>query len=108
MTQVIYSSTSMRESSPHAWREVQTGIYRHYKGPRYMVLGVVRHHETDERMVLYVGLEKHGEELPMMNVRPLDGPEGFFTPADGGRNGSCERFQLETPIYFDGLNRIQK
>lgn len=33
------------------------GPYRHYKGGRYEVLGVVRHSETLEPMVLYKPLE---------------------------------------------------
>jgi len=33
-----------------------TGRYRHYKGGEYEVLGVVRHSETCEPMVLYRAL----------------------------------------------------
>lgn len=29
------------------------GIYEHYKGPRYRVLGLVRHSETLEELVYY-------------------------------------------------------
>ena len=36
------------------------GRYRHYKGGEYEVLGVVRHSETLEPMVLYRAL--HGEQ----------------------------------------------
>lgn len=32
---------------------IRTGRYRHYKGGQYEVLGVVRHSETLEPMVLY-------------------------------------------------------
>ncbi len=32
------------------------GIYRHYKGPLYRVLGMVRHSETLEEMVHYACL----------------------------------------------------
>ncbi len=32
------------------------GIYRHYRGGRYEVVGVVRHSETCEPMVLYRAL----------------------------------------------------
>ena len=40
---------------------VATGLYRHYKGGRYEVLGLVRHSETLEVMVLYRALYgEHG------------------------------------------------
>ena len=32
---------------------VQTGIYQHYKGQQYRVLGVARHSESEEEMVVY-------------------------------------------------------
>jgi len=33
--------------------EIQQGRYRHYKGNQYTVLGVVRHSETLEELVVY-------------------------------------------------------
>ena len=33
--------------------EPRPGLYRHYKGQHYTVLGVARHSETDERLVVY-------------------------------------------------------
>ncbi len=32
---------------------VPLGRYRHYKGKDYIVLGVARHSETDEQLVVY-------------------------------------------------------
>lgn len=32
---------------------MQTGRYRHYKGQEYLVLGVARHSETEEELVVY-------------------------------------------------------
>ncbi|MBN70700.1 MAG: hypothetical protein CME32_15635 [Gimesia sp.] len=32
---------------------VKTGRYRHYKGNDYLVIGVARHSETEEEMVVY-------------------------------------------------------
>lgn len=32
---------------------MQTGHYRHYKGNNYTVIGVARHSETDEELVVY-------------------------------------------------------
>ncbi|RTL34054.1 MAG: DUF1653 domain-containing protein [Burkholderiales bacterium] len=33
--------------------QIELGVYRHYKGPLYDVMGVVRHSETLEALVLY-------------------------------------------------------
>jgi hypothetical protein len=71
------------------------GVYRHYKGQRYRVLGTARHSETLEELVVYQALYgEHG-----LWVRPaamfaetieLDGePIARFaleqaTPVDGG------------------------
>lgn len=32
---------------------MQTGRYRHYKGQDYIVLGIARHSETEEELVVY-------------------------------------------------------
>ncbi len=32
---------------------VEPGLYRHYKGGQYRVMGVARHSETDETLVVY-------------------------------------------------------
>lgn len=47
--------------------DIRTGLYRHYKGALYEVLGVVRHSETLEPMVLYRPVEGDGSSW----VRPL-------------------------------------
>lgn len=39
------------------------GRYRHYKGGEYEVLGVVRHSETLEALVLYRALQGDGRGL---------------------------------------------
>ncbi len=46
--------------------ETQPGLYRHYKGGQYHVLGTVRHSETLEPMTLYQAL--YGQQG--MWVRP--------------------------------------
>jgi hypothetical protein len=33
--------------------ELVPGLYRHFKGGEYEVIGVARHSETDERLVVY-------------------------------------------------------
>lgn len=43
------------------------GSYRHYKGGEYQVLGIARHSETDEQLVVYRCLYDNGS----LWVRPL-------------------------------------
>jgi cyclomaltodextrinase / maltogenic alpha-amylase / neopullulanase len=43
------------------------GIYQHYKGKRYEVLGVAKHSETEEDLVVYKKLYDDGG----LWVRPL-------------------------------------
>lgn len=47
--------------------EVKCGLYRHYKGQKYEVLGVARHSETEEELVVYRPLYGKRE----LWVRPL-------------------------------------
>lgn len=50
--------------------ELKAGIYKHYKGGLYMVLGVARHEETREKLVAYIQLSgKYGAKIW---VRPYD------------------------------------
>ena len=43
-------------ASSEAATQLPLGIYEHYKGNRYEVLGVGRHSETHEEMVVYRAL----------------------------------------------------
>lgn len=47
--------------------EIKKGRYRHYKGNEYEVIGVAKHSETLEPMVVYKALYGDGEFW----VRPL-------------------------------------
>lgn len=47
---------------------IQIGTYRHYKGNTYQVIGVAKHSETEEDVVVYRALYgEHG-----LWVRPLE------------------------------------
>ncbi len=61
---------------------IPTGTYRHYKGSTYQVIGVAKHSETEEALVVYRALYgKRG-----LWVRPLEmfqgnvEVEGQFVP----------------------------
>ena len=48
-------------------QEIRPGIWRHFKGNRYQVIGVAKHSETLEPMVVYRALYGEGGVW----VRPL-------------------------------------
>jgi len=68
---------------------IETGTYRHYKGNTYQVLGVVKHSETEEDLVVYQAL--YGE--CSWWARPL---EMFCGQVEVGGN-LVPRFQLINP-----------
>lgn len=59
----------MSTSSPlTALPSLPLGLYQHYKGAHYEVMGVVRHSETLEPLVLYRPIDGDGT----LWVRPFD------------------------------------
>jgi hypothetical protein len=66
------------------------GHYRHFKGGLYEVLGVARHSETDEQLVVYRPLYGDGG----LWVRPL---AMFVEPVDVG-GVPTPRFQPIDPV----------
>jgi len=51
--------------------ELEPGLYRHYKGNKYTVLGVGRHTEADEYFVAYSPVEQK-PGAPSIWLRPYD------------------------------------
>jgi len=75
-------------------REVPAGRYRHYKGNLYEVLGVARHSETEEELVVY---------------RALYGAGGLWVPAPGDVFGSSARGWPERPeVQLPGIGGGKK
>lgn len=51
---------------------MEMGIYRHYKGGLYLVLGIAQHTETDEEMVVYVPLYERADAGLPLQARPRE------------------------------------
>ena len=45
------------------------GVYQHYKGNKYLVIGIAKHSETLEDLVVYIPLYEN--ELSKIWVRPM-------------------------------------
>jgi hypothetical protein len=69
------------------------GVYQHYKGDDYTVIGFAFHHDTREELVLYRSHEKG-----WVNARPLRGtaadPDGWLTPVRDEGGNERPRFVL--------------
>jgi len=50
--------------------DFKTGIYQHFKGKKYIVLGLARHSETLDWLVIYIPLYEN--ENAKMWVRPFE------------------------------------
>ncbi|MEH6822885.1 MAG: DUF1653 domain-containing protein [Motiliproteus sp.] len=70
--------------------EVQPGLYRHYKGGEYRVVGIARHSETDEKLVVYQPQYGQGG----LWVRPL----AMFLESVQTEHGAQPRFLRLTEI----------
>ncbi len=67
------------------------GVYRHFKGGRYLVEGVARHSETGEEMVVYRQLYGARE----LYVRPK---EMFLSETDREKYPDAQKFRFELEI----------
>ena len=65
--------------------EVKPGRYRHYKGNEYEVVGIARHSETEQQLVVYRKLyDDHS-----LWVRPLE----MFVQSVSVAGGTVPRFE---------------
>lgn len=70
---------------------MKPGRYRHYKGNDYLVLGVARHSETEEELVVYQ--QDYGERG--LWVRPKD----MFASTVEVDGQTIARFQFIEPAH---------
>ena len=69
-------------------QDFKLGIYRHFKGKKYFVLGVAKHSETMEDYVVYISL--YDDEKSKMWVRPLN----IFTGTVEREGKTMPRFEF--------------
>lgn len=48
---------------------LKMGVYKHYKGNKYLVIGIAKHSESLEDLVVYIPL--YDNEMSKIWVRPL-------------------------------------
>ena len=66
---------------------IKNGIYQHYKGNKYEVIGVAKHSETLEDLVVYRAL--YDNQVSQLWVRPLK----MFTETIENDGKEIERFE---------------
>ena len=69
-------------------QDIKPGIWRHFKGNRYQVIGLARHSESEELMVVYRALYGDGE----LWVRPAS----MWLETIERDGQISQRFMLET------------
>lgn len=68
---------------------MQLGIYKHYKGKDYLVIGIARHSEMEKLFVVYIPLYNIKENRGIqMTIRPLD----IFLETIETEEGHVKRF----------------
>ena len=67
--------------------KVKNGIYQHYKGNKYEVIGIAKHSETLEDLVVYRAL--YDNKISKLWVRPLK----MFTETIEINGTEIERFK---------------
>ena len=88
--------------------DIPAGIWQHYKGGLYQVLGIGAHSETDERMVVYVSLTGVTLPGPRMRVRPLSLWGDFIVWPNGEKAPRFRYIGIEIPpkVEMDDENVV--
>lgn len=109
----------MSADSPRELPDLRAGLYRHYKGPLYQVLGYAHDaNDADRVVVLYFPLELDGaHEGPRLAVRTVEDFFAMVTPEgvlwrehedalkDAGGHCACEavwRFEYVGSQFYRG------
>ena len=66
---------------------IKNGIYQHYKGNKYEVIGIAKHSETLEDLVVYRAL--YDNKVSQLWVRPLK----MFTETIENDGNEIKRFE---------------
>ncbi|HUD06395.1 MAG TPA: DUF1653 domain-containing protein [Candidatus Saccharimonadales bacterium] len=81
--------------------EFKAGVYRHYKGPHYLVLGIAHDSNYEDRIVVvYIGLELDlAKEGPRLATRTYEDFYAWVDPSNGeaiskNEPGAKKRFEF--------------
>ena len=79
--------------------EFKAGIYQHYKGPHYLVLGLAHDaNQEDRTAVVYIGLETDRKKVgPRLAVRTYD---NFYEHIDPSTGATVEPHSPESVPRF--------
>jgi hypothetical protein len=77
------------------------GIYMHYKGGHYRVIGVAKHESTSQKLVIYhsysvghdLGRWMEGVDFVARPLNSDDGDDAFNKPVRPGSESQAPRFQ---------------
>jgi len=73
--------------------EIKTGIYKHFKGKKSLVIGVAEHSDGSSYLVIYKGLEDN-----KFHARPY---ESFIEKVKDSNNNLVPRFTLVEEINLE-------
>ena len=88
------STSDVTQDERLALANIPAGVYRHYKGSLYVVLGLARHDDTGVMFVVYRSRQSYDAEAAgegvMLRVRPL---VEWYARIPTGDGGTVPRFR---------------